>query len=149
MSIKLATPGANDADWIALRGALWPGAPHRDLAAEIADMLERGHFVRVARGDDGQVAGFVEASIRNDYVNGTSTSPVAFLEGLYVVASHRRRGVARELVKAVEAWALAAGCSEFASDSSLANVEAQEAHRALGFQETERVVYFRKRIGQP
>jgi len=29
--------------------------------------------------------GFVEASLRSEYVNGTSTSPVAFLKGLYVV----------------------------------------------------------------
>ena len=146
MTIKLASPEGNYADWLSLRGALWPQAPRRDLAAEMADTLERGHFVRIARGDDGQPAGFVEASIRNDFVNGSNTSPVAFLEGLYVVASRRHRGIARALVRAVEEWALAEGCSEFASDSSLDNVGAHAAHRALGFEETERVVYFRKEL---
>jgi aminoglycoside 6'-N-acetyltransferase I len=36
------------------------------------------------------------------------------------------------------------GCSEFASDTLLDNVESHKFHAALGFQETERVVYFRK-----
>ena len=88
--------------------------------------------------------GLVEASRRVDYVNGTSSSPVAFLEGLYVVPASRRQGVARTLVQSVVRWALAEGCSELASDSLLDNPAAHATHRALGFEETERVVYFRR-----
>ena len=69
---------------------------------------------------------------------------MAFLEGLFVVAGSRRQGIARALVESVAAWALAEGCSELASDSLLDNTAAHAAHRALGFQETERVVYFRR-----
>jgi aminoglycoside 6'-N-acetyltransferase I len=72
--------------------------------------------------------------------------PVAFLEGIYVVPEFRLRGVARTLVDAVMIWAKAAGCHELASDSLLPNTDAHAAHRALGFEETERVVYFRKAL---
>ena len=37
-----------------------------------------------------------------DYVNGCTTSPVGFLEGLYVAAAARRQGVARALCDAAE-----------------------------------------------
>ena len=83
----------------------------------------------------------------SDYVNGTLSSPVAFLEGLYVVPEARQKGVARALVTAVERWALKLGCREFASDASIENLLSQTVHRALGFRETERVVFFRRPLG--
>ena len=110
----------------------------------MTDALARGHYVRLAMTAGGSAVGFVEASKRVDYVNGTSSSPVAFLEGLYVVPASRRQGVARVLVESVVKWALAEGCSELASDSLLDNSAAHAAHRSLGFEETERVVYFRR-----
>src|SRR5690348_17142183 len=112
----------------------------------MAEAIIRRHFVRLAIGDDGSATGFVEASKRVDYVNGTDSSPVAFLEGLYVEPASRRNGVARILVESVEAWATAQGCSELASDSPLENTGAHAVHVALGFAETERVVYFCRRL---
>jgi aminoglycoside 6'-N-acetyltransferase I len=55
-------------------------------------------------------AGFVEASLRSDYVNGTETSPVAFLEGIYVAPEHRHQGIAAQLVSAVAEGATSRGC---------------------------------------
>jgi aminoglycoside 6'-N-acetyltransferase I len=140
------TPPDNDSDraWLALRLDLWPDATEAEHLRDMADALTRGHYVRLARVANRAAVGLVEASKRVDYVNGTSSSPIAFLEGLYVVPDWRRQGVARTLVDSVVEWALQAGCSELASDSFLDNVAAHAAHRALGFQETERVVYFRR-----
>ena len=90
--------------------------------------------------------GFVEVALRDDHVNGTTTSPVAFLEGIYVVPSARMQGIARALVTRAEQWARRNGCSEFASDARLENAASHAMHRALGFSETERVVYFRKTL---
>ena len=143
--MKIIDPAnATDPNWLSLRSSLWPDGTEAEHLRYMADALDRGHCVRVALARDGSAVGFVEASRRVDYVNGTSTSPVAFLEGLYVTPSARRQGVARSLVDAVERWAAAQGCSELASDSPIENVTAHAAHRALGFQETERVVYFRR-----
>jgi aminoglycoside 6'-N-acetyltransferase I len=38
---------------------------------------------------------------------------------------------------------------ELASDADIANAVSHATHRALGFQETERVVYFRKVLRNP
>jgi aminoglycoside 6'-N-acetyltransferase I len=79
-----------------------------------------------------------------DEVDECFTSPVAFLEGWYVDADVRRRGVGRALVAAAEAWARERGCREFASDAHLDNPESRAAHRALGFEESVPVVNVRR-----
>jgi aminoglycoside 6'-N-acetyltransferase I len=131
---------------LALRAALWPDGSETEHLAGMADALARGHYVRLAVATDGSALGFVEASKRTDYVNGTSSSPVAFLEGLYVVPAARRTGIARALVGSVLTWARCEGCGELASDALLDNDTAHLVHRALGFEETERVVYFRRAL---
>jgi aminoglycoside 6'-N-acetyltransferase I len=145
--MKIIDPAnATDPSWLSLRSSLWPDGTEAEHLRYMADALARGHCVRLAVAPDGCLLGFVEASQRVDYVNGTSTSPVAFLEGLYVAPSARRKGVARALVAEVECWAAAQGCSELSSDSPIENTTAHAAHRELGFDETERVVYFRRAV---
>jgi aminoglycoside 6'-N-acetyltransferase I len=131
--------------WLAMRRALWPDASEEDLGSDIPDMFadpELPAFLAIA--EDGHAIGFAEASLRHDYVNGCDSSPVVFLEGIYVDPRHRRRGVARALVAAVADWGRALGCSEFASDALLDNTASHAFHRRVGFAETERVVYFRQ-----
>lgn len=132
--------------WIALRRALWPEAAEPDLRQEAEALLCRSDqaIAVLARTARGGVAGFAEASLRHDGVNGCATSPVAFLEGIYVCPGWRRRGLASRLCAAVEDWARERQCREFASDALLDNDASHRMHRALGFEETERVVYFRK-----
>ena len=133
-----------DSDWLKLRAALWPDAAADEHLEEMASLLaEPEKFIQfIARDAESQALGFIEASIRNDYVNGTDTSPVAFLEGIFVKPNARRSGVARALVHAVKAWAKSKGCAEFASDAPIRNRTSHAVHRHLGFTETERVVYF-------
>lgn len=145
--MRLTAPsGSSDGAWLALRLALWPEASEAEHLAGMADAIARSHYVRMAMAADGSAVGFVEASKRVDYVNGTSSSPVAFLEGLYVQPAVRRSGIARALVGSVVTWALREHCSELASDALLRNSAAHLVHHALGFEETERVVYFRKAL---
>lgn len=141
-------------DWAALRHALWPDADIATHRAEAADSLSDSDQVAFLVRDaapgvqEGGVLGIAEASLRRDYVNGCETSPVAFLEGIYVREGQRKRGVARLLVRAVEDWARSVGCSELASDADIGNDASHRMHDALGFEETERVVYFRKLLDQ-
>lgn len=137
----IVTPAAPEhrEGWLALRAALWG-----EDAGDPADLPEGdGNFVALA---DGRVIGFAEAAVRHDYVNGCDGSPVLFLEGLYVDPAWRRQGVAGALVAAVADWGRALGCAEFASDAELDNLDSHAMHRALGFAETERVVYFRREL---
>lgn len=99
----------------------------------------------IAVSSEGQAFGFAEATVRRDYVNGCHTTPVLFLEGIYVIPSARRQGIAKALCASVEQWGRSHACTEFASDALIDNVDARALHRALGFDETERVVFFRKR----
>ena len=138
-----APKNRHDSEWLAMRAALWPEVAHAEHLLAMDDALARGHYVRLAGGPSGVALGFVEASKRVDYVNGTESSPVAFLEGIYVMPQFRRQGVARALVAAVVNWARGQGCRELASDSLLPNIDAHAAHTAMGFEETERVVFFR------
>jgi aminoglycoside 6'-N-acetyltransferase I len=136
------------AGWLALRRQMF--AHHSDavLLAEMARSCAQPerHAQFVATWADGTPLGFAEVSLRTDYVVGTRSSPVAFLEAIFVVPAARRQGLARALVSPVRAWARARGCTELASDALLDNAASHAMHRALGFEETKRVVYFRQSL---
>jgi len=145
--IVRAARAADVAEWSVLRAALWPDDDAAAHAAEIADTFLSGdgdQVAFVAEDETGRLIGFVEASIRHDYVDGCDTSPVAFGEGAFIVPERRGTGVGRALVEAVAAWGRARGCSELASNALLDNTASHDFHEAVGFTETERVVFFRR-----
>ena len=118
---------------------------HQLEAKAIVDAGDRAAAF-LANSDEQTAVGFAELSLRHDYVNGCRTSPVAFVEGLYVLPDRRRLGIARLLYAAAERWAVDLGCSELAVDTDVGNVVSQRVQRALGFEETERVVFYRKQL---
>jgi aminoglycoside 6'-N-acetyltransferase I len=138
----------SDADWLSLRLELWPDCQRDQHLEEMASFLrEPDRYAQfIVRGHDGQGLGFAEASIRTDYVNGTESSPVGYLEGLYVRAEARGQGLARLLVEAVSNWAAGHGCVELASDTQPENLVSQAVHQQLGFVETERAVFFSRSL---
>jgi aminoglycoside 6'-N-acetyltransferase I len=86
---------------------LWPdetSEQHRRYAASLLNRTEDA-VLYLAREEGGDVVAFAEATLRRDYVNGCSTSPVGFLEGVYVEPSYRDRGLARVLCEALADWA--------------------------------------------
>ena len=134
-------------EWAAMRAALWPDGALEEHWEEAAAMLGQDHAIAfIAHDDDGRAIAFAEASLRHDYVNGCDTSPVCFLEGIFVRSGARRSGLAAALVDEVRRWGHGMGCTEMASDADIANVQSHAFHAAIGFVETERVVYFRKPI---
>lgn len=134
--------------WLPLRVALWPNcASNNDHVEQTLLSAPERYLVLIFVNEHDNALGFAEASIRTDYVNGTRSSPVAFLEGLYVTPASRGQGIARKLVADVQKWAQAMGCTELASDALLDNQVSHAMHEALGFTETERVVYFLKPLG--
>jgi aminoglycoside 6'-N-acetyltransferase I len=143
-TLRLCTT-TSDPGWLDFRLALWPESSAEEHLVEMEDQLAdpTHHHDLLAFDAAGNPVGLAEASLRHDYVNGTSSSPVAFLEGLYVHPLSRRHGVARLLITAVMEWGRSLGCHELASDALLENTPSHLMHEALGFEETERVVYYR------
>ncbi len=135
--------------WVALRRELWPDASEAEHADEARRLMASPDYRVLLAFDGAAPAGFAEAALRRDYVNGCDSSPaqpVAFLEGVYVRAPYRRRGVARALIDQIARWARTRGVVELASDALLDNRDSHAMHRALGFAETERIVFFRRRL---
>ena len=137
--------------WVAFRHSLWPDAEEQELRRDAECLMKRPSQAAVflAWIRPHFAVGFAEARLRTDYVNGCDTSPVAFLEGIYVQQDWRKLGIARLLCQAVEDWATNLGCTELASDVLIENTGSQHMHTALSFEETERVVFYRKRLPLP
>ncbi len=124
---------------------VWSDAPE-ELAKDFEELLEsEKDLVAVAERDE-KVIGFANIRLRSEYVAGTKTSPVAYLEGIAVTEEYRGRGIAKELFEFCLDWAKKNGCSEFASDCLITNEASYAFHMALGFKEIERTVHFAKKI---
>jgi aminoglycoside 6'-N-acetyltransferase I len=147
MKVTIREMGVADRPaWAEMRGALWPEDTVQTHASDVDEILRDDDvWGFVAETADGAPAGFVELAIRK-YANGCTARPVPFLEGIWVRAEFRRRGIGARLIAHVEAFAAARGFEEIGSDTGLENRASHAAHRSWGFFETERVVYFRKAL---
>ena len=102
-------------------------------------------FCYFLENENGQITGFAELSSRN-IVDGCLSSPVAYLEGLYLKKEYRGMGQGREAMNAIKNWCKNKGFTELGMDTELANINAQKFFKAMGLQETYRIVQFRTRI---
>ena len=143
MTVRKALPA--DAEKVAaLAKCMWDH-DIGELAEEFREVIAGKGAVFVAEeGKD--IVGFAQCQLRHDYVEGTETSPVGYLEGVYVREDCRRKGYAGLLLKACEGWAREQGCREFASDCELTNENSLRFHLALGFNEANRIICFTKSL---
>lgn len=125
---------------------LWPDLSREELFQEMEGFLDDDDCAIFLAWDNDEMIAFAQCQLRHDYVEGTETSPVGYLEGIYVDKNHRQKGIARALVRACEGWAKEKGCSEFGSDVELHNAQSYAFHLAAGFQEVNRIICFAKKI---
>ena len=125
---------------------LWPDAEVNDLEKEFTDILQSSEQKIFVAKDTDNVIAFVHATLRHDYVEGSTTSPVGYLEGLYVKPEYRNQGIARKLVELSEIWARSLGCTEMGSDTSLDNTVSQQVHEKLGYEKSEVIVAYIKKL---
>ena len=121
---------------LAMMRELWPDCDDEAIPDDCVFVIDRG---------DGALGGFITLAMR-PWAEGCASTPCAFIEGWWVAADLRGRGYGRKLVGAAEGWAIAQGSRELASDAELTNTGSIAAHGALGFEEVQRSVAFRKRL---
>ena len=130
----------------ALAVQMWDEHPVEELAAEFAVLLQKADAAVFLSYEEEKAVGFAQCQLRRDYVEGTETSPVGYLEGIFVEPEHRGKGVARALLACCEQWAREQGCMEFASDCELDNTQSLAFHMRLGFDEANRIICFTKKL---
>jgi aminoglycoside 6'-N-acetyltransferase I len=132
--------------WLALRLALWPREGNHTFDAEITEILNSGGRLAAFGAFDGDhLIGFLEVGER-PWGEGCETAPVGWVEGIYVDPAHRRTGVGQSFIALAEQWARARGYRELGSDVLAENETSLGSHAAWGFEETKRLVMFRKRL---
>jgi aminoglycoside 6'-N-acetyltransferase I len=89
----------------------------------------------------GKAVGFIYTSLRQDYVEGTTTSPVGYIEGIYVQAPYRQMGFASQLLQRAEQWTLENGGEEMGADTEIHNEGSHTFHVKSGFIEKNRIIY--------
>ena len=129
--------------WLGMYRQLFPNNSDDALIAEMERIFKSGkRSAYVALIDDMSV-GFAEYALR-DYANGCHSQPVPFLEGIWIDTDYRGQGIAKSLVSYLEQKARMAGFREFGSDVELSNYPSQLMHERLGFEQTEKVIFYRK-----
>lgn len=125
---------------------MWEDNTVEDLIQEFTELLSKGRAQFFLKYENDIPVGFAQCQLRSDYVEGTETSPVGYLEGIFVREDYRHQGYAKELLAACEAWAREQGAGEFASDCELDNAGSYRFHMAVGFTEANRIICFTKKL---
>lgn len=125
---------------------LWPHHTSDEMLTEYGVGIENQDAAFFLAYAEETAIGFAQCGLRHDYVEGTSSSPVGYLEGIYVEPDHRHEGVARQLLQACESWVKTKGCTEFASDCELTNTDSLRFHLNVGFEEANRIICFTKKL---
>ena len=127
----------------ALMASLWPHHSAGEMAEEAANILENPDAAIFLAEEN---LGFAQVGLRYDYVEGTESSPVGYLEGIFVAEGYRRQGLAGQLLSACEAWCRQKGCTEMGSDCELENQKSLAFHLNCGFLEANRIICFVKKL---
>lgn len=125
---------------------MWENHTLEELIEEFETVIQDKECAIFIVSIDDKKIGFAQCQLRHDYVEGTKTTPVGYLEGIFVKEKYRKQGYAKKLLSECEEWAKEQGCAEFASDCELDNASSLEFHMKMGFEEANRIICFAKKI---
>ena len=96
--IRKATP--NDTRVLAeLAIQMWSNHTVSELEADFAEIVSNKDAVCFIKYADDIPVGFAQCQLRRDYVEGTHSTPVGYLEGIFVSDEYRHKGYAKELLE--------------------------------------------------
>lgn len=125
---------------------MWDSHSVTELETDFLGTLNDEHSAFFIKYVNEIPVGFAQCGLRTDYVEGTENSPVGYLEGIFIKEAYRKNGYAKELFSTCEIWAKEIGCREFASDCELDNIGSFKFHMAMGFDEANRIICFKKKL---
>lgn len=125
---------------------MWDSHSVSELVADFSEIISKGKTQFFLKYIKDTPVGFAQCQLRYDYVEGTRTAPVGYLEGIFIREGYRNKGYAKELLSACEAWAKQNGCQEFASDCEIDNTDSFHFHKAMNFTEANRIICFTKAL---
>lgn len=125
---------------------MWDSHSVSELIVEFSEIMEKGNSQFFLKYENVIPIGFAQCQLRYDYVEGTKTSPVGYLEGIFIKEGYRNKGYAKELLAECEVWAKGNGCQEFASDCEIDNIDSFQFHKAMNFTEANRIICFTKTL---
>lgn len=123
---------------------MWNTHSVSELVAEFSKNISNGKSQFFLKYENNIPIGFAQCQLRYDYVEGTKTSPVGYLEGIFIKEGYRNKGYAKELLAECEIWAKDNGCQEFCSDCEIDNINSIRFHKAMNFTEANRIICFTK-----
>lgn len=106
-----------------LAALMWDNHFVSELASEFSEIISKNKFQFFLKYKNDIPIGFAQCQLQYDYVEGTKTTPVGYLEGIFIKDGYRNMGYAKELLSEYQAWAKYNGCREFASDCEIDNTD--------------------------
>lgn len=144
MIVKAALEDARIVAELAIK--MWGEHTIDELTKDFEGIIENAESALFVLYIEGQATGFAQCQLRHDYVEGTSSSPVGYLEGIFIEEEYRYNGYAKKLLTKCEEWAKEMGCTEFASDCEIDNSKSLAFHLKMGFAEANRIICFTKSL---
>lgn len=143
----IISAGMNElGDVTRLAAMLWPALDPLELQEEMRAFLADENALIALLIEEAVPVGFAQCQLRFEFVEGADSSPVGYLEGIFMAAAYRGRGLAKQLLKYCENWAREKGCAEFGSDCEIDNIQSYHFHIKAGFTEANRTICFIKRL---
>ena len=144
---------------IRFSAALWPTlptnrfAPSSSTAAATPATIRR--FASFTHPDstaifgcfaNGEAVAYAQVSLRQEYVEGASSYPIAYLDALYIRQNLRTLGVGQRLVDLVTTYVNSLGIEELAADCLSSDLQQFELFLQSGFEEISQMTHFVKSI---
>ncbi len=86
---------AEDTEMLAaLALQMWTEHNSEEMTEEFRELLKSDEAACFIKYEDEKSIGFAQCQLRHDYVEGTESSPVGYLEGILIADGYRKKGYA-------------------------------------------------------
>lgn len=84
---------------------MWTDHDSADMTEEFRELMMNDESACFIKYVDEKTVAFARCQLRHDYVERTKSSPVGYLEGIFVAKEYRLNGFAADLLAECEKWA--------------------------------------------